>query len=49
MIDQLFDLLLAYQGPGVFNQYRDRDPSLDCSDGPALRLAGALHPLPELG
>jgi hypothetical protein len=37
MLVQLFDLLLAYQGPGVFNQYRDRDPSLDRPDAPVIR------------
>ena len=39
MIDRLFDLLMAYQGPGVFNQYFDRDPALDRPDAPALRRA----------
>lgn len=39
MIDRLFDLLQAYQGAGVFNPYRDRDPALDRADAPALRRA----------
>jgi uracil-DNA glycosylase len=37
MMDHLFDLLLAHQGPGVFNQYRDRDPALDRPDAPIIR------------
>jgi hypothetical protein len=39
MMDHLFDLLLAYQGPGVFNQYRDRNPALDRPNAPAIRRA----------
>ena len=39
MIDRILDLLMAYQGPGVFNQYADHDPALDRSDASALRRA----------
>jgi hypothetical protein len=39
MTARLFELLQAYQGPGVFNQYRNQDPALDCPDAPALRQA----------
>lgn len=39
MIDHLFDLLLAYRGAGVFNQYRDRAPTLDRPNAPAIRRA----------
>jgi len=38
-ITELFEHLLSYQGPGVFNQYRDRDPTLDRPDAPATRRA----------
>ena len=38
-MDRLFDLLMAFQGGGVFNPYRDRDPALDCLDAPAMRRA----------
>jgi hypothetical protein len=37
MIDRLFDLLHAYHGPGVFNQYRDHDPTLGRPNAPAIR------------
>lgn len=36
-INQLFELLVDYQEPGVFNQYRDTDPQLDRPDGAAIR------------
>ncbi|HDQ74052.1 MAG TPA: hypothetical protein ENN19_18440 [Chloroflexi bacterium] len=36
-VDRLFDLLTAYRGEGVFNQYVDVDPALDLPDGPAVR------------
>ena len=36
-IDRLFELLQAYRGDGVFNQYRDVDPNLDKPDGAAIR------------
>jgi len=39
MTDQLFELLSAYQGPAVFNQYRDWQSGLDRPDAPALRRA----------
>lgn len=39
MIDTLFEQLLVYRGPGVFNQYRDRDPELGRPDAPAIRRA----------
>jgi hypothetical protein len=39
MLDRLFDHLLAFEGPGVFNQYRDRDPALDRENAPDLRRA----------
>jgi hypothetical protein len=42
MMTRLFELLQAYQGPSVFNQYRDQDPVLDGPDAPALRRAN-LH------
>ena len=38
-MDRLFELLLDFSGPRVFNQYRDRDPALDRPDAPALRRA----------
>lgn len=38
-MDCLFDLLLAYQGVGVFNPYRDQDSALDCPDAPHIRRA----------
>jgi uracil-DNA glycosylase len=39
----LFDLLDAFRGEGVFNQYRDCDPALDCPDGPAIRRQNLLQ------
>ena len=39
MTEELLELLLAYEGPGVFNQYRDWDPNLDRPDAPAIRRA----------
>jgi uracil-DNA glycosylase len=39
MIDQIFDLLLAYQDAGAFNQYRDRAPALDRPGAAAIRRA----------
>ncbi len=46
MISTLLELLLAFDGtgvsqgrPGVFNQYRDRDPELDQVEAPAIRRA----------
>ncbi len=36
---RLFELLQIYQGDGVFNPYRDRNPELDCPDAPAIRCA----------
>ena len=39
MITRLLELLLTYQGPAVFNQYRDWQPGLDRPDAPALRRA----------
>jgi hypothetical protein len=38
-MDTLFELLLAFTGPNVFNQYRDRDPALDRPGAPAIRRA----------
>ncbi len=35
--DRLFELLRTYHVPGVFNQYRDVDPTLDCPCGPEVR------------
>lgn len=49
MLDQLFDLLLKFQGPGVFNQYRDRDPALDRPDAPTLRRANLCRYLERFG
>jgi hypothetical protein len=39
MYNQLFDLLLGYQGQSAFNQYRETHPSLDRASGPAIRRA----------
>jgi hypothetical protein len=46
MIEEVFDLLLAYNGKpacceqaGVLNQYRDWEPALERPDGPAQRRA----------
>jgi hypothetical protein len=39
MTDYLFDLLEAFQGQGVFNQYRDIDSNLDRPDAAAIRRA----------
>jgi uracil-DNA glycosylase len=39
MTERLMELLLAYQGPGTFNQYQDWDPTLDRPEAPALRCA----------
>ena len=38
-MDRLFELLLAYQGPGVVNQYRDQDPAYDRPNAPSIRRA----------
>jgi hypothetical protein len=35
--DRLFDLLAAYEKPGVFNQYRDVHPGLDRPGAAAIR------------
>jgi hypothetical protein len=35
--DRLFDLLTAYQRPGIFNQYREVDPTLDRPGAAAIR------------
>jgi len=43
MIARLFDLLQAYRGPGVFNQYRDLDPALDRPGAPVIRQANLRH------
>ncbi len=43
MIARLFDLLQAYRGPGVFNQYRDLDPALDRPGAPGIRRANLRH------
>jgi hypothetical protein len=43
MLARLFDLLLTYQGPGVFNQYRDRDPTLDRPHAAAIRRSNLRH------
>jgi hypothetical protein len=46
MISKLLELLLAFDGtgvsqgrPGVFNQYRDRDPALDQAEAANIRRA----------
>ena len=49
MIDQLFDLLLLYDGPDVFNQYRDWNPNLDRPDAPAIRRANLRRYLEAFG
>jgi len=36
-LDPLIELLQGYQGAGVFNQYRDSDPSLERAGGAAIR------------
>ncbi len=36
-LDPLFELMEAYQSQTAFNPYRDREPSLDRPDGPAIR------------
>ena len=36
-IDRLFELLVDFEGPGVFNQYRDTDLRFDRPDGAAIR------------
>ena len=36
-LDPLLELLQAYQGPGVFNQYRDHDLELERPGGAAIR------------
>jgi hypothetical protein len=36
-LDTLLELLQAYQGSGVFNQYRDSDPSLEREGGADIR------------
>ena len=38
-MEDLFRLLMSFEGPGVFNQYRERHPALDRPDAPALRRA----------
>jgi len=38
-MDRLVNLLLAFQGPGVFNPYRDGDAALDRPGAPGLRCA----------
>jgi hypothetical protein len=35
--DRLFEVLVTYQGEGVFNQYRDVQPSLDQPGGAEIR------------
>jgi hypothetical protein len=36
-VDHLLELLRVYRGDGVFNQYRDCDPSVEREDGAAIR------------
>jgi hypothetical protein len=43
LLAQLFDMLIAYQGDGVFNQYRDRDPQLGRHSAPAIRRTNLRH------
>ncbi len=38
-VERLFELLLAFHGPGVFNPYRDWDAALDRPGAPSLRRA----------
>jgi hypothetical protein len=42
-LDGLADLLRAYRGPGVFNQYAEVDEALDRPDGAERRLANLRH------
>jgi uracil-DNA glycosylase len=37
LLAQLFELLVGYEGDGVFNQYRDIDPELGLPGAPAIR------------
>ncbi len=48
-MNELFDLLQTYRGPGVFNQYRYREPTLDCRDAPAIRRANLRRYLETFG
>jgi hypothetical protein len=43
LLAQLFDLLVAYQGDGAFNQYGDRDPALGRPTAPQIRLTNLRH------
>ena len=43
ILDRLFELLEAYQGQNVFNQYHDCDPELERPDGPAIRRRNLRH------
>ena len=36
-LDPLFEMLQGFQGAGVFNQYRDSEPSLERAEGAAIR------------
>ena len=49
MIARLMELLLAHDGPGVFNQYQDWDPALDRPDAPALRRTNLRRYLEAFG